>query len=140
MKFTLGVAMSPLDQLAGLARTAEECGFASIALPDSLFYMETAAAKYPYTPDGSRMWNADTPWADPLIAAAAMAAVTSSIRFYTNVLKLGCATLCCWRGRWVPSPTSRGTGSASASASAGRPRSSCGAARPMNSEAREWTR
>ncbi|MFH5228553.1 TIGR03619 family F420-dependent LLM class oxidoreductase [Antrihabitans spumae] len=89
MKFTLGIAMSPLDQLTELAKTAEECGFASIALPDSLFYMETAAEKYPYTPDGSRMWNADTPWVDPLIGATAMAAVTTTLRFYSNVLKLG---------------------------------------------------
>lgn len=89
MKFTLGIAMSPLDQLTGLAQTAEECGFSSIALPDSLFYMETAAEKYPYTPDGSRMWNEETPWVDPLIAATAMAAVTTDIEFYTNVLKLG---------------------------------------------------
>ena len=89
MKFTLGIAMSPLEQLPELAKTAEECGFSSIALPDSLFFMETAAAKYPYTPDGSRMWNAETPWVDPLIGATAMAAVTSTIRFYSNVLKLG---------------------------------------------------
>ena len=89
MKFTVGVAMTPLDQLAPLARTAEEVGFSSIALPDSLFFMETQAADYPYTPDGSRMWNADTPWVDPLIAAAAMGAVTTEIEFYTQVLKLG---------------------------------------------------
>ena len=89
MEFTLGVAMSPLDQLTGLAKTAEECGFTSIALPDSLFYMETAAADYPYTPDGSRMWDENTPWVDPLIAATAMAAATTDLRFYTNVLKLG---------------------------------------------------
>jgi probable F420-dependent oxidoreductase len=88
-KFTLAVAMSPLEQLVDLARTAEECGFASIALPDSLFYSETVSADYPYTPDGSRMWNADTPWPDPLIAAAAMGAATSTIRCYTQVLKLG---------------------------------------------------
>ncbi|QBJ97160.1 TIGR03619 family F420-dependent LLM class oxidoreductase [Rhodococcus sp. ABRD24] len=89
MKFTVGVAMCPLDQLTGLAQTAEECGFANIALPDSLFFMETAVADYPYTPDGSRMWNEETPWVDPLIAAAAMGAVTTTIGFYTNVLKLG---------------------------------------------------
>lgn len=87
--FTVGVAMTPLDQLADLARTAEECGFASIALPDSLFYMEKQSVDYPYTPDGSRMWTEDTPWVDPLIAAAAMGAVTSTLRFYTQVLKLG---------------------------------------------------
>ena len=81
--------MNPLDQVVELARTAEECGFASVALPDSLFYSETVSADYPYTPDGSRMWNADTPWGDPLIMAAAMGAATSTIRFYTQVLKLG---------------------------------------------------
>ena len=89
MKFTLAVAMSPIDQIVELARTAEECGFASVALPDSLFYSEKVSAAYPYTPDGSRFWNADTPWVDPLVAAAAMGAATSRIRFYTQVLKLG---------------------------------------------------
>ena len=89
MKFTLSIAMSPLDQLGELARAAEEAGFASIALPDSLFYAETVDTDYPYTPDGSRFWTADTPWVDPLVATAAMGAVTSRIRFYTSVLKLG---------------------------------------------------
>ncbi|NLU82248.1 TIGR03619 family F420-dependent LLM class oxidoreductase [Rhodococcus sp. HNM0569] len=89
MKFTVGVAMAPLDQLTGIAQAAEQAGFSSIALPDSLFFQETQSADYPYTPDGSRMWNEDTPWVDPLIAAAAMGAATSTIEFYTQVLKLG---------------------------------------------------
>lgn len=89
MKFTVGIAMSPLDQLTELAKCAEEGGYASIALPDSLFFSEKVSADYPYTPDGSRMWNADTPWVDPFVAAAAMGAVTSRINFYTQVLKLG---------------------------------------------------
>ena len=81
--------MGPIDQLVDIAKTAEEVGFDSIALPDSLFYMEKAAADYPYTPDGSRMWDENTPWVDPLIAAGAMGAVTSKLFFYTNVMKLG---------------------------------------------------
>ena len=89
MKYACSIAMGPIDQLIEIARTAEEVGFDSIALPDSLFYMETASEKYPYTPDGSRMWDENTPWVDPLIAAGAMGAVTSTIRFYTNVMKLG---------------------------------------------------
>lgn len=89
MKFTCSVAMTPLDQLPELARTAEEVGFDAIALPDSLFFMETQSTAYPYTADGSRMWDEETPWVDPLIAAAAMGAVTSTLRFYTNVMKLG---------------------------------------------------
>ena len=89
MQYTVSVAMSPVDQLTELAKTAEAVGFDSIALPDSIFYMEKQAADYPYTADGSRMWNEDTPWADPLIVAGAMGAVTSKLRFYTNVMKLG---------------------------------------------------
>jgi probable F420-dependent oxidoreductase len=89
MKYTCSIAMGPIDQLTEIARTAEEVGFDAVALPDSLFYMEKAAADYPYTRDGSRMWDENTPWVDPLIAAATMGAVTSGLRFYTNVLKLG---------------------------------------------------
>jgi probable F420-dependent oxidoreductase len=89
VKYTVSVAMSPIEQLIELAKTAEEVGFDSIALPDSIFYMEKQSADYPYTADGSRMWNEDTPWADPLIVAGAMGAVTSTLRFYTNVMKLG---------------------------------------------------
>ncbi|WP_111508175.1 TIGR03619 family F420-dependent LLM class oxidoreductase [Mycobacterium kyogaense] len=89
MKYTCSVAMGPIDQLLEIARTAEEVGFDAIALPDSLFYMEKQSADYPYTPDGSRMWDENTPWVDPLIAAGSMGAVTSTLRFYTNVMKLG---------------------------------------------------
>jgi alkanesulfonate monooxygenase SsuD/methylene tetrahydromethanopterin reductase-like flavin-dependent oxidoreductase (luciferase family) len=48
VKFTLGIALNPLDQFIELARTAEECGFSSIALPDSIFFSEQVAAAYPY--------------------------------------------------------------------------------------------
>ncbi len=140
MKFTVGIAMSPLDQLTALAQTAEEVGFANIALPDSLFFMETAAADYPYTPDGSRMWNAETPWVDPLIAAAAMGAVTSTIGFYTTSSSSAPATPCCWRGRWVRWRTSPATASGSASESAGHRRSSSGAALPTRNAALASTR
>ena len=88
-QFSCAIAMSPLEQIVPIAQAAEECGFTSIALPDSLFYSETVSADYPYTPDGSRMWTADTPWPDPLIAAGAIGAATSTIRSYTQVLKLG---------------------------------------------------
>jgi probable F420-dependent oxidoreductase len=89
VKFSVSIAMSPLDQIVELAKTAEECGFHSVALPDSIFYSEKVSARYPYTPDGSRMWDADTPWVDPIAATAAMGAVTERIRFCTQVLKLG---------------------------------------------------
>ena len=89
MQYTCAVPMCPVDQLVELAKTVEEAGFDNIALPDSIFYMEKQSADYPYTADGSRMWNEETPWADPLIVAGVMGAVTSKLRFYTNVMKLG---------------------------------------------------
>ena len=87
-RFSLGIALSPLDQIIELAQTAEEHGFAAIALPDSLFYMQQAAEKYPYTPDGGRFWTPESPWPDPLVAAGAIGAATRTIRSYTQVLKL----------------------------------------------------
>lgn len=88
MKWTLATALVEADQLLGLARAAEEHGYASIAMPDSVFYPETVSAKYPYTEDGERFWAPDTIYVDPFAAIPAMAAVTSTLRFYTNVLKL----------------------------------------------------
>lgn len=89
MKFTMSIAMNPLDELTALAATAEECGFASVHLPDSICFARNVSEPYPYTPDGSRFWDESTPWVDPMVAASAMATATSSIRFYTGVLKLG---------------------------------------------------
>ncbi|MGH3530555.1 MAG: LLM class F420-dependent oxidoreductase, partial [Mycobacterium sp.] len=59
MKYSCSIWMAPIDELVELAKAAEEAGFDAMALPDSLFYMEKQSVDYPYTPDGSRMWNAD---------------------------------------------------------------------------------
>lgn len=88
MKFTLPVVLTPPEQYLAIARAAEEAGWDSITVPDHVFYPEVTSGKYPYTPDGQRFWSADTEWIDPWVAIPAMAAVTSRIRFYTNVLKL----------------------------------------------------
>jgi probable F420-dependent oxidoreductase len=88
VRFTVPFPMLPADHLLPLARAAEEAGFDAIAVPDSVFYPEAVSADYPYTPDGSRFWAAETPFVDPFVSVAAMAAVTERIRFYTNVVKL----------------------------------------------------
>ncbi len=88
MRFTVPLPMLPVDHLRPLAQAAEEAGYDSIALPDSVFYPAEVSAPYPYTPDGARFWAPETPFVDPFVAAAAMAAVTRRIRFYTNVVKL----------------------------------------------------
>jgi probable F420-dependent oxidoreductase len=76
------------SHLLPLAQVAEDAGFDSIAVPDSVFYPEEVSEPYPYTKDGSRFWAPETPFVDPFVAVPAMAAVTKRIRFYTNVLKL----------------------------------------------------
>jgi len=45
MKYTLSIAFSPIDQLTELAKTAEEVGFHSIALPDSIFLLREAVRR-----------------------------------------------------------------------------------------------
>lgn len=88
MKFSLAVAMRPAHYYLPLARAADAAGWDGIVVPDSVFYPEKVSAPYPYTADGGRFWPADTPYLDPFIAIAAMAAVTERIRFYPHVIKL----------------------------------------------------
>lgn len=88
MKWTLAAALLPADQLVDVARTAEESGYHSVALPDSVFFPEKVTAKYPYTKDGSRFWAPETEFVDPFVAIPAMAAVTTRLEFHTNVYKL----------------------------------------------------
>jgi alkanesulfonate monooxygenase SsuD/methylene tetrahydromethanopterin reductase-like flavin-dependent oxidoreductase (luciferase family) len=87
-KFSVGTYLLEPDQFLSLAVAAEQTGYDSVVLADSVFFPERVSAPYPYTPDGSRMWSAETPWLEPLVAIPAMAAVTTRIRFYTSVLKL----------------------------------------------------
>ena len=52
MQYTCSVAMGPVEELIEIARTAEEVGFHSIALPDSLFYMESSRRTIRTPPTG----------------------------------------------------------------------------------------
>lgn len=89
MEFSLALPMLPPSHFLPLAQAAEAAGFASIAVPESVFFPEEVSADYPYTADGGRFWAPETPFLDPFVAIPAMAAVTDHIRFFTNVLKLG---------------------------------------------------
>lgn len=88
MRFTLAVAMCQPEELVPLAVAAERSGWGGVAVPDSVFFPREVSAGYPYTADGARFWDEDTPFVDPFVAIPAMAASTSRIRFVTNVLKM----------------------------------------------------
>ena len=71
-----------------LARAAEEAGFTSFVIPDSVCYPEVSDSTYPYTLDGQREFLEDKPFIEPFSLIPAMAAVTTRLRFTTFVVKL----------------------------------------------------
>jgi probable F420-dependent oxidoreductase len=71
-----------------LARAAEESGWHSFIVPDSICYPELSDSKYPYTPDGDRRFLEDKPFIEPFSLIPAMGAVTERLRFTTFVVKL----------------------------------------------------
>ncbi len=88
MRFSYQVGMCDPDHYLPLARAAEKAGFHGISIPDSICYPQEASSKYPYNKDGSREFLESVPFVESLIAVAAMAAVTETIRFSTFVYKL----------------------------------------------------
>ncbi|MGH0033999.1 MAG: TIGR03619 family F420-dependent LLM class oxidoreductase [Myxococcota bacterium] len=71
-----------------LAVAAEEAGYSTYVLPDSIAYPQHSDTKYPYTADGNRNFLEDKPILEPFSLVPAMGAVTTRLRFATFVLKL----------------------------------------------------
>jgi probable F420-dependent oxidoreductase len=71
-----------------LAQAAEDAGYDSITVPDSVAYPRESDSTYPYTPDGNREFLENKPFLDPFVISAAMGAVTKKLRFTTFVIKL----------------------------------------------------
>jgi probable F420-dependent oxidoreductase len=88
MKFVVSAAFNDPDHLLELAVCAEECGFEAMAFPDHVVHPEQLDTPYPYTENGSRRWQAFTPWVDPWVAIGACASVTTRLRFTNNVFVL----------------------------------------------------
>ncbi len=88
MRFSYAESMCEPSQYAVLARAAEEAGWHSYVVPDSVCYPEVSDSKYPYTPDGNREFLADAPFVDPFVLIGALGAVTQRLRFTTFVIKL----------------------------------------------------
>ncbi|MBM5810477.1 MAG: TIGR03619 family F420-dependent LLM class oxidoreductase [Gammaproteobacteria bacterium] len=89
MNFGLLLGFSHWRDFPALAQAAEQAGFRSVVMPDSLFYPQATASEYPYNDTAIiREYIATTPFIEPFVAMATMAAVTSRIRFYPSVLKV----------------------------------------------------
>ena len=88
MRFSYAESMCDPTHYVPLAKAAEECGFHSFVIPDSICYPEVSDSKYPYTPDGDRHFLEDKPFIEPFTLIPALAAVTERLRFTTFVVKL----------------------------------------------------
>ncbi|MDN5759110.1 MAG: TIGR03619 family F420-dependent LLM class oxidoreductase [Tomitella sp.] len=88
MRFTYADAMTDPGYYVPLAKAAEDAGYHSFAVADSICYPEESDSTYPYTPDGSREFLENKPFIETFILATAMAAATEKIRFVPFVLKL----------------------------------------------------
>ena len=88
MKFIANISMCDPTFYVPLAQVAEEAGFDTIAVPDSIAYPKESSSTYPYNFDGTREFLENKPFIEPSVAIAAMAAVTSTIEFHTFVLKM----------------------------------------------------
>lgn len=88
MRFTYAETMTNPAYYVPLAQAAEAAGYTSMAVADSIAYPRDSDATYPYTPDGNREFLADKPFIEAFVLSAAMAAVTTTLRFTPFVLKL----------------------------------------------------
>jgi probable F420-dependent oxidoreductase len=88
MRFSYAESMTDPSFYAPLARAAEEAGYHSMVIPDSICYPREADSTYPYNPDGSREFLEDKPFLEPFSLIPALGAVTSRLRFTTFVVKV----------------------------------------------------
>jgi probable F420-dependent oxidoreductase len=88
VRFSYAESMTDPTFYAPLAQAAEEAGFSSFVVPDSIGYPRESDATYPYNPDGTREFLENKPFIEPFALIPALGAVTKTIRFTTFVVKL----------------------------------------------------
>ena len=85
MKLWLTTAFRETEHVLPVVQAADRAGYDTVTIPDHLFYTPDTGTPYPYTDDGAPPFGPDTPWPDPWVLTAAMAATTQHIRFTTNI-------------------------------------------------------
>jgi len=88
VRFSYAESMTDPSFYGPLARAAEEAGFDSFVVPDSIAYPRESDSIYPFNPDGTREFLEDKPFIEPFVLVGALGAVTERIRFTTFVIKL----------------------------------------------------
>ena len=88
MRFSYAESMTDPSYYLALARAAEEAGYDSMVVPDSICYPKESDSIYPFNPDGTREFLEDKPFLEPFSLIPALGAVTERLSFVTFVLKL----------------------------------------------------
>jgi probable F420-dependent oxidoreductase len=88
VRFSYAESMTDPAFYGPLARAAEEAGFDSFVVPDSIAYPRESDSVYPFNPDGTREFLEDKPFIEPFVLVGALGMVTERIRFTTFVIKL----------------------------------------------------
>lgn len=68
MRFSYAESMTDPSYYLPLARAAEEAGYDSMVIPDSICYPKESGTTYPFNPDGSREFLEDKPFLEPFSA------------------------------------------------------------------------
>ena len=85
MKFWQMVPYMEIEQLAEVARIAEEVGFEGVMGADHALYPRHLKSAYPYSEDGKLFIDGDTAYPDPWVTTALMIAATTGLKFSTSV-------------------------------------------------------
>jgi probable F420-dependent oxidoreductase len=88
VRFSYAESMIDPSYYGPLAKAAEDAGYDSMVIPDSICYPKEAESRYPFNPDGSREFLEGKPFLEPFSLIPALGALTERLRFVTFVLKL----------------------------------------------------
>jgi probable F420-dependent oxidoreductase len=89
MRFTLWNTSGDVDEFLPINTAAEAAGWHSLCYNEGTFQPERQEDEiYPFTADGKRAWDPDTPYLEPMTLLPALATHTERLRYLTWVLKL----------------------------------------------------
>ena len=89
MRFTLTTGLGDYQHWQAMATIAEAAGFSSFSIPDSTFYPRQTDSLYPYDDNTVvRGYIEQAPFIEPIVAFSWLAAVTKTLRFFPNVMKV----------------------------------------------------
>jgi probable F420-dependent oxidoreductase len=88
VRFSFAESLTDPTFYLPMAKAADEAGYHSMTIADSLAYPFESDSKYPYTPDGNREFLDGKEIVEAFVLTAALGAVTTKLRFNFFVLKL----------------------------------------------------